>query len=490
MNWTRQTWHVAKKDVRFAKWFFVATTAMTTALVVMASRAETLAAYALLGVLAYPLQWIAVAILVQSDSAVRVDAFWATRPLAPTAVLTAKVVAFFAGVLLPAAIGQLIILGLFSRPAVEIPGIVMLGLASAIVSIAIIITVASITPNITAALLTLFGLLIATVIGAGLSRTVAGLVPLPWLAGKIVTVALWVLLVWTAVYQYRTRDTRTARKLFAGWFVATALTTAIWVPAIAPWEAPPASERIDIDGTFTPSKQVERLDLQMEFKAPNLPPSTRVRLVNGRISVAGHVFHGNENLKLREPRPPLPANTKWVGRDPMRPEKPFFGVGIQSNPWSSVDSRHLPVDVRGDILIEEPEVVGRLPYAPDKTLELPGVRLKVTWAGIKDPQQVEVSWVALPRNRRDDWSAESIDVMLVNRRLGEAVLLQRGGGFSMGLPTPLPGALIQVVGHSWRPLNFSSQPEIWTPPEWLADAEIVFVHWRVAHRQSFHQSAP
>ena len=92
MNTIAQMLHVARKDLRESRWPFivyVALVALAAARVTdwwSASRVLEMAMFLVViaGV-------VLVATLIQSDSPIRADAFWATRPLSPTAVLLAKI---------------------------------------------------------------------------------------------------------------------------------------------------------------------------------------------------------------------------------------------------------------------------------------------------------------------------------------------------------------------------------------------------------------
>ncbi len=104
MSWWKQVWHVTKKDVREFRWVLgvqVLATVMAAAMVVdSGSHGGPRAGGILLGLsnLVNPsmvLAGIAVlisALVVQADSPSRSDAFWASKPLHPLAVLTSKAV--------------------------------------------------------------------------------------------------------------------------------------------------------------------------------------------------------------------------------------------------------------------------------------------------------------------------------------------------------------------------------------------------------------
>ena len=100
MNWLKQVWHVAKKDVRQFRWL-LSVQVLATVMAVMAVVGPS----SHMGGPGFPrafptsLDWYMVliglailisAVVVQADSPSRSDAFWASRPLHPLAVLVAK----------------------------------------------------------------------------------------------------------------------------------------------------------------------------------------------------------------------------------------------------------------------------------------------------------------------------------------------------------------------------------------------------------------
>ena len=99
MNWLAQVWHIAKKDVLQLRWLLgvqVLATGMALAAAVSPSfhLGEPIFTSTDSGVV-LPMAILFLGILisvlvVQTDSPSRSDAFWASRPLHPLAVLTAK----------------------------------------------------------------------------------------------------------------------------------------------------------------------------------------------------------------------------------------------------------------------------------------------------------------------------------------------------------------------------------------------------------------
>jgi hypothetical protein len=109
MTWPGQIGHIVAKDLRQARWFVLAYFA-----IVALATARALELVDTSGKLFETVMFIVVivgmfvtAYFVQADSPVRSDAFWGSRPFNAGAMLSAKLLAAAAVVLLPAVIGQL-----------------------------------------------------------------------------------------------------------------------------------------------------------------------------------------------------------------------------------------------------------------------------------------------------------------------------------------------------------------------------------------------
>src|SRR5262249_39075988 len=87
-----QVLHVARKDLRESRWPVVVFVAVVAGAVVrVMGRMASSGIFEMSVVLVVITGLLLSAILVQNDSPIRADAFWTTRPLAPAAVLCAKI---------------------------------------------------------------------------------------------------------------------------------------------------------------------------------------------------------------------------------------------------------------------------------------------------------------------------------------------------------------------------------------------------------------
>ncbi|MGD8321777.1 MAG: hypothetical protein PVJ02_15120, partial [Gemmatimonadota bacterium] len=122
MMWSAQVAHVMKKDLRQHRWMIGLALVAVGIVTTQAAGRPVLPPVAGTGVVGLiaslaggiPVltlaSWLLVAFLIQSDPTARTDAFWVTRPLAPSAVMAAKLaVAALVLVVLPL-FGQLWVL--------------------------------------------------------------------------------------------------------------------------------------------------------------------------------------------------------------------------------------------------------------------------------------------------------------------------------------------------------------------------------------------
>lgn len=151
MTWGAQVLHVAAKDLRYAKWLFVGYAVLVALGTGFAGGwvGLPLSGFPVVTILLIPAGMMLAAIVVQTDSPSRVDAFWATRPLSASAVITAKA-AVVGGVLLLGAIAQWVALDAFQVPSDSIAWPMTVSVVSYAVLLCVAMAAAVLTPNIKA----------------------------------------------------------------------------------------------------------------------------------------------------------------------------------------------------------------------------------------------------------------------------------------------------------------------------------------------------
>jgi hypothetical protein len=123
MSWSRQVVHVMMKDLRENSWavgVYIALAAVATANAFRTVQTGAIASLTMPMIILFGM--ITVASLIQGDSPIRADAFWASRPLTASAVLVAKLLLAVIVVIGVAALGQSIGLVAHHLAPRDVPG--------------------------------------------------------------------------------------------------------------------------------------------------------------------------------------------------------------------------------------------------------------------------------------------------------------------------------------------------------------------------------
>lgn len=236
MRWIAQVGHVARKDVRQVGWMlllYAATVAVSTGGIVTGKTfgpysstpnsielgmpdSFTVIVPALLSLIAI----LSVATLVQLDSPTRPNAFWSTRPLSPSAVLTSKLIVAGGGILGLAIVGVTIALRSIHTDASTISGIILSATLSSFDWILAVLVLGALTRDIR-------GFIV------GLTTTILGLLLLTWILdgqsimldtwiSNILTIAPNAVGLWFVIRLYRTHE-RGRATWIAGFVIAFTL---------------------------------------------------------------------------------------------------------------------------------------------------------------------------------------------------------------------------------------------------------------------------
>ena len=149
MSWLGQIGHVARKDVRQYWWLILLYLAIVAAVTANArSDAPVMSLIVSLDAFIVVAFGMATAAsLVQSDSPSRSDAFWATKPLDPSAVLTAKLVLIALGVIGIGVLGEMVGLQTLGLRAAEVGSLVTRSIGLYAIWLVAAIAIAALTPD-------------------------------------------------------------------------------------------------------------------------------------------------------------------------------------------------------------------------------------------------------------------------------------------------------------------------------------------------------
>lgn len=479
MTWRQQVLHIARKDVLFGRWYFLTHIAVVAAIVIFGPRPDYSAVLAALSPVTMLLAMFFVAAVVQNDSAVAVDAFWATRPISPTAVFAAKIVAVVVGMVLPGLIGQAVVLLQFGIGGFGLVELLGASLFSYLVFLGVPIAVAALTGDLSKFTAALFGVGFVMIAmssfasGRELTRNV------PWLIGVLAMLGPIAVGLWAAVEQYRTR------RLWKGMTIGSA---AVALGAVVPFtDASPVKPWVSADDRIvsrTAAVDARRGDLRITFAPYGIDSLSSIMIRRPRVRLGSRQVNTSEEvIRIREGGIPLPTGMRWA-----MPNKPLDSMYVEQTVSAEiageVRGRPVALTVNGDAIVKTPYLLGGIPLRAGERLASPGFRARIdsVTAG-PDPMVAYHESVAYD-NRGFASTENRTQYLLVNRRLGEATHAEPRTVGMVHLTLPLPDvALIQGQGFLKPALTREQIRD-----GWLTDAELMVVRWRISRYEPFRIS--
>jgi hypothetical protein len=170
MTWFAQVRHIAWKDARQARWIL----AVYVTMVIVATVRSIALPFAVNGFV-MPVMFLVVmtgiataATLVQSDSPIRSDALWASRPFYPSAILAAKMVLVFIVIILLPVAGEAAALGAFQVPGSDLAYLARQSALTYTLWLLAAVLVAALTPDLRSFVVTFLGLIVGLLLLAGI----------------------------------------------------------------------------------------------------------------------------------------------------------------------------------------------------------------------------------------------------------------------------------------------------------------------------------
>lgn len=458
MNWWAQVAHVASKDVRMSRWY-LAGYAVVVGLA--AASGLELVPGTLWPLLVLLLAAICTAVAIQTDSPYRADAFWATRPLTRTAVVTAK----FAYIVL-----VLVGIGVAGQAAALLLGygVTAAGLASLIGESALAFggmlvgaaLVAAFTPNLQSYLLVSALLLIAyNVIGMSLTLAMHGPAADTTRLALPIGFALDLIPLVVVAHMYRTRSRKLGIWAQVFLFIASLVVIPLLsMPAPAAVYAehePPAHVATPALGAWLdPRFNHGTKDLTVYAQLDS--PSQEHRYV---LAGSHAELRYPDGMAVRVPiehltylnRPALPhlAGTRWrhasSGYRPTGPAAYETAIPLELSPeqWRAISNGEARLVIQGRIEVLERRMRLSVSLARGGVAFNSGQRLRVLSVNtVGETVQLEVSRSRV--GRAEPWQADppafdESEYALINRALNEALALRRGAGNGTGLGLVIPG---------------------------------------------------
>jgi ABC-type transport system involved in multi-copper enzyme maturation permease subunit len=496
MMWLAQVPHVMAKDVRQSRWMLLAYFALVgvATLVALQPPLTTSNARELSMVVVMAVGTLIVAALVQADSPVRSDAFWASRPLHPTAVLTAKVMAALLLVVGIPLLAQIAVLVWNGLSGIEVATIA--GRSAWIYAFWLLVgtLVAAVTRDlrsfITAMILVLVGaLLVASSVESygvvNAARTA------PAVASTFIGVAGAACAFAALLVLYRNRSNRHLTWAAIGAAVPCLLVGLFWTPqrpvAIETRAAPPTV-------TTTPLKIDVRLDpagvTSLFIVADSAPATNRLlmldmgtatlRLRDGRQI---HVPIGS-GIVLERPKVPIGDGTRWVGAQPAMAGRGSAPARLTRQNAEAIKRGVTGAWIDGTLWSIEPRVDFTLPFRLGESRRANGQAVDIVPSRERRGEALATvirSWIrrtsTLDEDRFMISTLNAPRYVLVNRARSEAVAPNEEHGGSSSGALVLPGAwrMTETTRLLGREARYGE--ELPVDRAWVGQADLVVLDW-------------
>jgi len=513
MNMLIQSLHIARKDLRESRWVmlvYAALLAVATADVARAASRDPIGNSALPMFFVVIAGMLLVGVVVQADAPARPDAFWATRPLRPSAVLTAKLLIAL-GVLVVGLAGQAAAISAFGMGGIPLAARLPRAAGAYALWLLVALLMAALTRDLKAFVAATVCILMAPALATGLwlspnqvesiggtlVRVVVGASP----AGvAALHVAAWlgppgciVLLLWL----YRGSDLRRSSRAACIAVAAGGLLAAMNPPwTVWPWigsRSVPPSDQIAAAAVSTafllnptdPSKD------SVVIRATPPVAGQQLTLLNTDVAITladGSIIHLTGPGAFTDVvRPELPG-ARWVtatahGEDGARSQ-----LSLSPRAHQAMARGIVRVSVSPSILAAIPRVAGSVRLAKGELLVRDGLTARIeSWSYESGDATVNLRISSLSGDELD--RAVNVEFALVNHARHEALpLFQRNSvGGTDWLVVPGDSATTNVLSLTTRP-DKPSAFEV-RDPGWFQGARLVVIDKRVLGSYTAHTQA-
>jgi hypothetical protein len=529
MNWPRQVAHVMRKDLRENRWPVIIYSALIMFAAANAFRAVQngpTAAIAMPLIILFGM--MTAASFIQSDSPIRADAFWASRPLTSSAVLTAKLLLALIVVVGIAALGQSIGLVAHHLATRDLPDALFSSILDYCRWLLIAMVIAAVTRDLRTFIVALVVVPVCYLTNVAWfdrlefdptmtvrNRVLAALpliMPVIFVAGGAALLA----------YLYSRRDAR-IRTIVAAFLVVAAginspaSSTTIGLRRGGIDMVTDVEEMEDVDSTAPkePHATFTLVPRTEGSRTAGGPPTVGFQLTtdslpsNRRLMLLGAtaLFHMRNGTVLREhidgswnpvhAGMHAPSSTVWLGpRDPHPTSIPVMAQ-LSDSVRHAVETDMIGVGLDGLILISVPTFVDTLLLSGDSVSEHDGVRTTVSkWSYGAGTASLVVNSSMLTRDgaplgalvRADPMDA---DYALLNTVRHEAVSLSVGNFGTQDGWIVLPGVQATVSNaHLSTAERYVDQYGHRLDDAWFRDARLVITYWKSRESYPVHSEVP
>ncbi|MEP7000428.1 MAG: hypothetical protein ABI969_08100 [bacterium] len=493
MTWFAQVWHVASKDLRQTRWLIIAYIALVAMVTVHASGlVQNLTVLDVGLILVVTMGMIIAASVVQADSPTRSDAFWASRPLYPLSVLTAKLVFVAAVVLGVGLLGQSVALrhldvtgslfaSVLGEGATEYMGWLL---------IAMILAALSRDLRTVTVVLIVFGFAVLLLIG--LFRID---VTLRLGNREALQVASALAAVGLLAYLYRTRDAR-RRSWVAAFVVFTASLAALWASFPGPAALDFAGarlRRLTLEASIAGMDTIARNGTpQLHFLVRGRRAGERVTFIpdqggitfrwRGRVSDQ-LTFDQGMSFSITSPVPTQPG-TRWLsleGDTVSSFRQLRANLSLQQR--DALRAGDASLEVNGLLVVDSAHVVATLPLVANAKVSTNGQRFVVeTTAYHSNEVQVQLSTSAVRRSAGGAsfamYTGSPTTHALVNTTAHEAMVINpinsSAGSGGLVIPGGQASSGHQVFRANRAPSGMSGKQ---LDDSWFKAAKLTIVDW-------------
>jgi hypothetical protein len=491
MRWLAQVRHVFAKDVR-ESWLAIG----AYVLLVVVATAHALGMGTSISALGIVPLFVAllgvgtVAYLVQQDSPTSANAFWASHPIRPTAVLGAKVLSALL-VLAIGAAGHALALRSYDLHGTELLRQVLVPVLAYAICLLLAMLLGALVRDmrsfLLAAILTPIAVLVAV-----------GILPVPEetldaravVLGGAGVLAVLALLPWL----YLTRDTRRVTRGIG--FVAIALTMVLASAGMSsgPSSAMSASESSATGRRLRVPLQLERSggqiisddsQLELVLRRGAIPPGTRLIVEHPRL-----IVQLTDESTLRLPvgmgvisfdmmgtrMPPPMRGLRWLVAPQQASDRVTIGALLTFEQRRAVAGGVKSIALEGRAVVTEAETLTTLPLAAGSSVHMPGRRIAIDeWRSGPGAPTLAVRMTSIYGDPTDSWGGGSgVRFALVNAARGEGFPLGAANTSGAVEALVLPWTLLAASTmrfHMQAPGTGAQAPDA----AWLRDARLILI---------------
>ncbi|HSQ29203.1 MAG TPA: hypothetical protein VLN49_05095 [Gemmatimonadaceae bacterium] len=513
MRTLSQVRHVLAKDVRQQLWSLLAYAALV-ALATMHILAwpgmrrdifEMLTVFVVMGGM------VVVAQFVQADSPVRVDALWASRPLAPWAVLLEKFVAAALIVLALALIGQFIGLRTLDVPAGMMPGLLVESARQYGLWLLVAMVIAGLTVDLRSFVVALVALPIILLVVAEtfFSNFDTGS------AGSWVPIVLGAIAVCGSVALLaRVYRTRTApRAIWVGAFVIAGCAFASILGSrtgeAAVFEPAALLPHPSVTAAIAGLDQIASVRyMRLILDAADAPESTRFSVVSAELLVHlrdGREIHipalpaGASSIGVHWSRPALGQGVTWIARTGAPTQRSEYAVPVDDAQRAAIGAGIASAELRGQMWVATSQVKGTFPLEIGARVAHNATRIDIEhWSHSGGDVALQLRMASIPRDQPPANVAVLIGAMssqefaLLNERRHEAIALDQRGTSGGGTPMVLPGTNVEDRELSLGLATYPTETRPALDDDWFRSARLVQIDWvpRGSYRFRTNVSVP